>query len=378
MPATAGTCTWSRRWCCPRSCSRPTRSSGAGDYLAIPRRLLLLGRSALPGNVHRLANPESLTAVRCNAAAMRRARQQILAMPRLPLASSCAGSRRRCRSSTRGSRPEGLTFGWLVDARGVGPDSPIPGRSTRCSASTSWLQLVPRARAGDVGGALPAGAEALGTRAREGSDDHVRTRHVFVALRAARGHAVVAPVTVRAVDARRAGRAAATAHRSHRTRESCSASDGLPSRAMARAGRRSVRRRARAEADAALFLAVALLTLAVYLVSARGLPQTFDEQIIYDTTASLVHGKADIGPPLARQFPAGTPASRVAAGLSVKRSDGRRAGIYGLGTSAVGAPLYVVGRLVARGVAERRSGPRSRSRSRCSPTRSSPRRRSSC
>ncbi len=91
-----------------------------------------------------------------------------------------------------------------------------------------------------------------------------------------------------------------------------------------------------------LFLAVALLTLAVYLVSARGLPQTLDEQIVYDTTASLVHGK-----------PALAPTSESAAfltkfpGLSVKRSDGRRAGIYGIGTSAVGAPLYVVGKLVS-------------------------------
>ena len=31
----------------------------------------------------------------------------------------------------------------------------------------------------------------------------------------------------------------------------------------------------------------------------------------------------------------------------MKRSDGRRAGIYGIGTSAVGAPLYVVGKVVA-------------------------------
>ena len=96
-----------------------------------------------------------------------------------------------------------------------------------------------------------------------------------------------------------------------------------------------------------LFLGVALLTLAVFLVSARGLPQTFDEQIVYDTTASLVHGNADIGPALQQQFPAGTAASRVAGGLSVTRSDGRRAGIYGVGTSAVGAPLYAIGKLIA-------------------------------
>jgi hypothetical protein len=87
-----------------------------------------------------------------------------------------------------------------------------------------------------------------------------------------------------------------------------------------------------------LFLAVALLTLAVYVVSARGLPTTFDEQIILDTTSSLVHGKPYINTPLLNQFP----------GLAVKRSDGRLVGIYGLGTSIVGAPLYVVGKVVAQ------------------------------
>jgi len=96
-----------------------------------------------------------------------------------------------------------------------------------------------------------------------------------------------------------------------------------------------------------LFLAVAFLTLAVYLVSARGLPQTFDEQIVFDTTAALAHGNANIGPALQKEFRPGTGAARVAAGLTVARSDGRRAGIYGLGTSLVGAPLYTVGRLVA-------------------------------
>ena len=85
-----------------------------------------------------------------------------------------------------------------------------------------------------------------------------------------------------------------------------------------------------------LFLAVALLTLAVYLVTARGLPQTFDEQIIYDTTSSLAHGHATINTPLLKQFD-----------LAVKRSDGKRAGIYGIGTSAVGVPLYAVGKAVA-------------------------------
>ena len=77
-----------------------------------------------------------------------------------------------------------------------------------------------------------------------------------------------------------------------------------------------------------LFLAVSLLTLAVYLVSARGVPMTFDEQIIFDTTRSLVHGQPDINTPLLAKFP----------DLAVKRSDGRRVGIYGIGTSVVGAP----------------------------------------
>jgi hypothetical protein len=96
-----------------------------------------------------------------------------------------------------------------------------------------------------------------------------------------------------------------------------------------------------------LFFAIAFLTLAAYLVSARGLPQTFDEQIVFDTTAALAHGKADISPALQKEFRPGTGAGQVAAGLTVERSDGRRAGIYGLGTSVVGAPLYLVGKLVA-------------------------------
>ena len=50
-----------------------------------------------------------------------------------------------------------------------------------------------------------------------------------------------------------------------------------------------------------------------------------------------MHGKPDINTPLLNEFP----------GLAVNRSDGTRAGIYGLGTSAVGAPLYVLGKAVA-------------------------------
>ena len=101
-----------------------------------------------------------------------------------------------------------------------------------------------------------------------------------------------------------------------------------------------------------LFLAVALLTLAVYLISARGLPQTVDEQIVYDTTASLVHGR-----------PALAPASQSTAvlnklpGLAVRRSDGRRVGIYGIGTSAACCPP--AGRICTR---SRCAIPRSRCR----------------
>ena len=92
-----------------------------------------------------------------------------------------------------------------------------------------------------------------------------------------------------------------------------------------------------------LFLAVSLLTLALYLLSARGLPMTFDEQIVYDTTAALAHGRPEISPTstsahILKPFP----------GLAVRRSDGKQVGIYGLGTSIVGAPLYGVGKVIAQ------------------------------
>ena len=48
-----------------------------------------------------------------------------------------------------------------------------------------------------------------------------------------------------------------------------------------------------------VFLAVALLTLAVYLVSARGLPTTFDEQIMLDTTLDYTKIRKQFGRPLA-------------------------------------------------------------------------------
>jgi hypothetical protein len=88
-----------------------------------------------------------------------------------------------------------------------------------------------------------------------------------------------------------------------------------------------------------LFLAVALLTLAVYLVSARGLPTTFDEQIMLDTTRALVHGKPNINTPLLR--------TKEFSSLAVKRDDGKVAGIYGVGNSLASVPLFAVGKAVA-------------------------------
>ena len=92
-----------------------------------------------------------------------------------------------------------------------------------------------------------------------------------------------------------------------------------------------------------LFLAVSLLTLALYILSARALPMTFDEQIVYDTTAALAHGRPYLDPHstsarIVKPFP----------GLAVRRPDGKQAGIYGIGTSIVGAPLYGIGKVVAQ------------------------------
>ena len=50
-----------------------------------------------------------------------------------------------------------------------------------------------------------------------------------------------------------------------------------------------------------------------------------------------MHGDAGIRTPLLQKF-----------ALGVKRSDGTQAGIYGIGTSIVGAPTYVVGKVVAQ------------------------------
>ena len=88
-----------------------------------------------------------------------------------------------------------------------------------------------------------------------------------------------------------------------------------------------------------LFLAVALLTLAVYLASARGLPTTFDEQIMLDTTTALAHGKPNINTPLLQ--------TKEFSSFGVKRHDGTFAGNYGVGNSLASVPLYGAGRLVA-------------------------------
>jgi hypothetical protein len=87
-----------------------------------------------------------------------------------------------------------------------------------------------------------------------------------------------------------------------------------------------------------LFLAVSLLTLAVYLFSGRGVPVTVDEAIVFQTTKSLAQGRSDFHAPLIANFH----------NLTVKRPNGRLAGIYGIGTSAVGAPLYLIGKAVAQ------------------------------
>jgi len=94
-----------------------------------------------------------------------------------------------------------------------------------------------------------------------------------------------------------------------------------------------------------LFLAVSLLTLALYVLSARALPMTFDEQIVYDTTAALAHGR-----PYLDRHSTSARIVRPGAfpGLAVQRTDGRQVGIYGLGTSIVAAPLYGVGKVVAQ------------------------------
>jgi hypothetical protein len=82
-----------------------------------------------------------------------------------------------------------------------------------------------------------------------------------------------------------------------------------------------------------LFFGVALIVLAVYGFASRGITTIADEQKVLQTTEALVHGHSEIHP----IFPL----------LTVRRSDGQLVGAYGLGTSAVAAPLYVAARAIA-------------------------------
>jgi hypothetical protein len=91
-----------------------------------------------------------------------------------------------------------------------------------------------------------------------------------------------------------------------------------------------------------LFLGVSLIVLAVYLASARGTPMTFDERLVYDTTASFVHGSPYIRTPLLHRFP----------DWATTRSNGKQVGIYALGTSMAAAPMYVLGKVVAMAAPE--------------------------
>ncbi len=86
-----------------------------------------------------------------------------------------------------------------------------------------------------------------------------------------------------------------------------------------------------------LLLGVTLLVFAVYLASAsRRICSRPDEKIVFETTAQLSHGKATI--------PAPVPVAPISA---VRRPDGKHAGIYGIGTSAVALPFYEAGKLVS-------------------------------
>jgi hypothetical protein len=107
--------------------------------------------------------------------------------------------------------------------------------------------------------------------------------------------------------------------------------------AAAGAGRPEASDASVSRATRLLLLGVTLLTFAVYLLSARGIPITPDEQIVFDTTAALAHGRVAIDTPVLDQLH----------GLAVTRSDGRRVGIYGIGTSAVSLPFFEAGKLVS-------------------------------
>ena len=88
-----------------------------------------------------------------------------------------------------------------------------------------------------------------------------------------------------------------------------------------------------------LFLAVSLLVLAVYLVLGARRPDDVRRAIIFDTTGVARARKARHPHAVAAEVPGPGGASA---------SDGRQAGIYGIGTSVVGVPLYLVGKAVAQ------------------------------
>jgi hypothetical protein len=107
-------------------------------YLAVPLVIVLL--LGLPGNIHRLMNPQDLSQFGNSAAT----RAEIVALPRLPLANQLRGSRRLLAIQSPRFAQEGLTYGWLV----AGAESgriPDPGPLNPVVASTWTLQnfLVP-------------------------------------------------------------------------------------------------------------------------------------------------------------------------------------------------------------------------------------------
>ena len=105
-------------------------------YLAIPLGIVLL--LGVPGNIHRLMDPGDLFGN------SRATHAEIVALPRLPLASQLRGSRRLVAIQYPRFAQEGLTYGWLV----AGAESgriPDPGPINKFVASTWTLRnfLVP-------------------------------------------------------------------------------------------------------------------------------------------------------------------------------------------------------------------------------------------
>ena len=145
--------------------------------LAIPIvGLLLVG---LPGNVRVLATCTRLPGTpSCSPASLPPfgnaavSRQQILAIPHLPLAEQLRGSSTPV-PITPGARGAHLR---LVARRRHGRKASRPRTFDRVPDLDVRRTVVRRARASDVTPAVRAGAEARGTGTREGSDAHVRTR----------------------------------------------------------------------------------------------------------------------------------------------------------------------------------------------------------